>query len=58
VASVPLCFILFAATNESFAIQTPAAKRLIPTRVRYIKRIEFEILGKIGHFDFGNAFEY
>jgi hypothetical protein len=28
-------FILFAATNETFAIQTPAAKRLIPTRVRY-----------------------
>jgi hypothetical protein len=28
-------FILFAATNETFAIQTPAAKRLIPTRVRF-----------------------
>jgi hypothetical protein len=28
-------FILFAATHETFAIQTPAAKRLIPTRVRY-----------------------
>jgi hypothetical protein len=29
-------FILFAATNESSAIQTLAAKRLIPTRVRYM----------------------
>jgi hypothetical protein len=28
-------FIQFAATNETFAIQTPAAKSLIPTRVGY-----------------------
>jgi hypothetical protein len=26
---------LFAAVNETFAIQIPAAKRLIPTRVKY-----------------------
>jgi hypothetical protein len=28
-------FILFAVANETYAIQTPATKRLIPTRVRY-----------------------
>jgi hypothetical protein len=33
--------ILFASTNETCAIQTPAAKRLIPTRVRYRFAIVF-----------------
>jgi hypothetical protein len=35
---------LFAAANETFAIQIPAAKRLIPTRVRYNHISSREIL--------------
>jgi hypothetical protein len=36
------CFILFAATNESFSIQTPETKRLISARVKY-KRVRLRL---------------
>jgi hypothetical protein len=39
ISSKGLVFILFAATNETFAMQTPATKRLIPTRVKYILHV-------------------
>jgi hypothetical protein len=43
---VPVHTVRVAATNETFAIQTPAAKRLIPTRVKYILATRILRLGK------------
>jgi hypothetical protein len=42
---VPVHTVRVAATNETFAIQTLAAKRLIPTRVKYIWQSGFCVLG-------------